>query len=155
MRITKYVTGVYDLFSLHFTAQCNFFLHKSYVELPCKKQHPLHWHMLTLQSMRATLVFCDACKSFTNGFTYECKGCKIKIDVSCSLILDTFIHVGHKHPFILSSVTMEENCSACNHKMKIFCCTKCEFLTWMCYASTHRKVQKTGASFYLVLYCWR
>ena len=108
-------------------AQCNFFLHKSCVELPCKKQHPLHRHMLTLQSMRPILVFCDACKSFTNGFTYECKACKFKLDVSCCLILDTLTHVGHEHPFILPSVTMEENCSACNHRMKIFRCTKCEF----------------------------
>ncbi|XP_075635969.1 uncharacterized protein LOC142608143 [Castanea sativa] len=109
-------------------AQCSFFLHKSCVELPHEKQHPLHNHMLTLSSTRPRLALCDACKLLTNGFTYKCYECwAFQIDVSCSLIPEKLTHVGHKHSLILSSTTLDENCSACNYEMKIFRCTKGEF----------------------------
>ena len=108
-------------------AQCSFFLHKSCVELPHEKKHPLHSHMLTLKSKRPMLVLCDACKLFTNGFTYGCNICEFELDVSCSLIPERLTHVGHEHSLILSRTTMDESCSACNYETKIFHCTKCEF----------------------------
>ncbi|XP_050272553.1 uncharacterized protein LOC126715792 isoform X2 [Quercus robur] len=109
-------------------AQCSFFLHKSCVELPNKKQHPFHMHTLTMKSRRPMLARCDVCELFTNGFTYECSICSgFELDVSCSLIPEKLTHVGHEHSLILSSTTLDEKCSACNYKMKIFRCTKCEF----------------------------
>ena len=108
-------------------AQCSFFLHKSCVELPHEKKHPLDTHMLTLTSNRPMLALCGTCNLFTNGFTYQCRQCNLELDVSCSLIPEKLTHVGHEHSLILSSTTMDESCSACNYKMKIFRCTKCEF----------------------------
>ncbi|XP_065618724.1 uncharacterized protein LOC112022668 isoform X1 [Quercus suber] len=108
-------------------AQCSFFLHKSCVELPVSIQYPLHSHMLFLRSRTSMLARCDACELFTNGFTYVCNPCQFELDVSCSLIPENFTHVGHEHSLILSSTILDEKCSACNYKTKIFCCTKCEF----------------------------
>ena len=50
-------------------AQCNFFLHKSCVELPTKTQHPLHQHPLILWLRRPKLDMCDAFLCLSNGFT--------------------------------------------------------------------------------------
>jgi hypothetical protein len=110
-------------------AQCNFFLHKSCTELPCKKRHPLHQHSLTLHPWTVSNFFswCRACDNSTNGFTYKCDVCHFELDVSCSLLSDMLTHVGHEHPLILSSTTNAEACSACKSESKIFRCTKCEF----------------------------
>ncbi|KAK4595880.1 hypothetical protein RGQ29_014104 [Quercus rubra] len=116
------------IFSLFYSCtECNFFLHKSCVELPPKKRHPLHQHPLTLE--RPLLFSCDACRCVSNGFSYSCHKCYFKLDLTCSLIseLDTLTHVGHKHPLIFSSAANDEECSVCNSKGRIFRCTKCEF----------------------------
>uniref|UniRef100_A0A7N2L3C0 DC1 domain-containing protein n=1 Tax=Quercus lobata TaxID=97700 RepID=A0A7N2L3C0_QUELO len=107
--------------------ECNFFLHKCCVELPRKKRHPFHQHPFKLE--RPFLAPCHACNYLSNGFIYNCKECDFGLDVSCSLIseLDTLTHVGHEHPLIFSSATNDKECSACNSKGRIFCCTKCEF----------------------------
>jgi hypothetical protein len=108
-------------------AQCDFFLHKSCVELPLKKRHPLHQHQLTLQLRRPMASQCDACKCLSNGFIYNCQQCHFELDISCSLISDTLTHVAHKDRLMLSSITKAEKCSACNSSSKIFRCPKCEF----------------------------
>ncbi|XP_075636111.1 uncharacterized protein LOC142608255 [Castanea sativa] len=112
--------------SFYKCAQCSFFLHKSCVELPHEKQHPLHSHMLTLKSRRPMLARCAVCELFTSGFTYDCKQCQFELDVLCSLIPERLTHVGHEHSLLLSSITSDK-CSACNYKMRIFRCTECEF----------------------------
>jgi hypothetical protein len=73
-------------------AQCKFFLHKSCVELPRKKRHPiLHPHLLTLFTKApyaSSKFICNVCRRLCDGFTYHCEECKFDADVQCSLITD-------------------------------------------------------------------
>ena len=61
-------------------AQCNFFLHKSCVELPTKTQHPLHQHPLILWLRRPKLGMCDACLCLSNDITYVCDACNFSLE---------------------------------------------------------------------------
>ncbi|XP_059436028.1 protein VACUOLELESS GAMETOPHYTES-like [Corylus avellana] len=112
-------------------AQCRFFLHKSCVELPIKKLHPvLHPHLLTLftKAPYASSGFsCNVCDRLCNGFTYHCKDCTFDADVQCSLISDILTHDGHEHPLILSRAPGSENCSCCYNSGRVFKCADCEF----------------------------
>ena len=121
---------IQSIFPLFYNCTCcNFILHKSCIELPYIKRHPLHQHCLTLKLMRTSLVHCDACRCISNGFIYNCNECDFDLDVACSLILELepLTHVGYKHPLIFSSTTNDKECSAYNSKGRIFCCTKYEF----------------------------
>jgi hypothetical protein len=112
-------------------AQCRFFLHKSCVELPRKKRHPLHPHLLTLLAKApygfSVNVICNVCDRSFNGFTYHCKECMFNADVKCSLISDIFTHDSHEHQLILSRAPDSENCSCCNNRGRVFKCAECEF----------------------------
>jgi hypothetical protein len=111
-------------------AQCRYFLHKSCVQLPRKKRHPLHPHLITLFAKApydSSSYECDICDRRCNGFTYHCKECTFDADVHCSLILDIFTHDGHEHPLILSWTPGSENCSCCDNSGRVFKCTECEF----------------------------
>ncbi|XP_059436023.1 uncharacterized protein LOC132168943 [Corylus avellana] len=112
-------------------AQCKFFLHKSCVELPIKKLHPvLHPHLLTLFTKTPypnSGFSCDVCGRSCNGFAYHCKECGFDVDVQCSLISDILKHEGHEHPLILSRAPSSENCSCCDNSGRVFKCIDCEF----------------------------
>jgi hypothetical protein len=108
-------------------AQCDFFLHKSCVELPSKKVHLLHRHPLTL--FKAPHMFeCSGCAGLSNGFAYQCESCHFQLDVQCSSILDAeLIHKGHDHKLVLPSIRNDEKCSACKSTSKIYRCVTCKF----------------------------
>ena len=119
-------------------AKCNFFLHKSCIELPRTKQHPLHQHPLTLLPkvpFRSKCFRCDACEQLCNGFTYRCEKCDFGLDVQCSLILDILSHKGHEHLLCLSTTSYSQNCSSCDFKSsplyyqnyQVLRCITCEF----------------------------
>ena len=119
-------------------AKCNFFLHKSFIELPRKRRHPLHWHLLTLlpkAPYRSKSFKCNACKQFCNGFNYYCETCNFDLNVQCSLILEILSHKGHEHPLRLSSTRHCQNCSGCDFKSsllfkqnsQVLRCITCEF----------------------------
>ena len=112
--------------------KCNFFLHKSCIELPRKKRHPLHRHSLTLfpkAHCRTMLFWCDACGQLCNGFTFKCNKCDFDLEVQCSLILDILTHKGHEHCLHLSSTRYRQNYSSCNfERSQGFCCITCEFV---------------------------
>ena len=108
-------------------AKCNFFLHKSCVELPKKKQHILHQHPLTLLS-RSNFFQCNSCGDMCNGFMYSCEMCKFYLDVQCSLISDILTHECHKHRLILSIRSYKQRCNGCdNERLRVFRCNTCEF----------------------------
>jgi hypothetical protein len=111
-------------------AQCSFFLHKSCVALPRKKQHPLHPHLLTLLA-KATYgrFICNVCGRLCDGFTYRCVECDFDADVRCSLISDIITHDGHEHQLILSRASYNEKCRSCGYNAKggVFRCADCEF----------------------------
>ena len=111
--------------------KCNFFLHKSCIELPRKKRHPLHRHPLKLlpkAPYRSNLFRCDACCQDCNGFTYHCEECSFDLDVQCSLMLDILIHKGHEHRLYLSNTRYEQNCSSCDFEsFQVYRCITCEF----------------------------
>jgi len=112
-------------------AQWIFFLHKSCVELPRKKQHPLHSHLLTLLAKAPYIrgsFGCNVCGRECAGFTYHCDICNFDADVQCSLILDIFTHDGHDHPLILSRAPYHEKCSCCDRVGNVFRCADCEFI---------------------------
>ncbi|KAL0000135.1 hypothetical protein SO802_019737 [Lithocarpus litseifolius] len=82
----------------------------------------------------------DVCELFTNGFTYECMQCQFELDVPCSLIPEKLTHDGHEHSLILSSTTLDENCSTCEYycdiyeeerdsKFWFYYCDECSFPT--------------------------
>jgi hypothetical protein len=106
--------------------QCRFFLHKSCVELPSKKSHPLHQHPLILHTESPNVVHglfsCNACGRVCNGFVYCCDKCDyFELDVQCSLRSDIMNHKGHEpHQLILSSTLNYENCSSCDYGGIIF-----------------------------------
>jgi hypothetical protein len=110
--------------------QCRFFLHKSCVELPKKKRHPLHPHLLTLLAKSPYVVgncTCSVCCWECDGFIYHCEKCEFDADVRCSLISNIFTHDGHDHPLILSRALYDEECSCCDRAGKVFRCADCEF----------------------------
>jgi hypothetical protein len=109
---------------------CTFFLHKSCVELPRKKLHPLHRHPLILfpkPTYVGKYFSCNACKRKCNGFVYHCDKCNFDLDVHCSLMPDIFNHEGHEHRLILFSASDSEKCSSCDSEGNIFRCPDCEF----------------------------
>uniref|UniRef100_A0A2N9GBW6 DC1 domain-containing protein n=1 Tax=Fagus sylvatica TaxID=28930 RepID=A0A2N9GBW6_FAGSY len=111
--------------------KCSFFLHKSCVELPRRKRHPLHQHSLTLLQEAPYYkgrFWCDACWQSCNGFTYHCKTCNFYLDVQCSLISDILTHEGHEHRLILSNTPYNQKCNGCDYESKnLFRCTTCGF----------------------------
>jgi hypothetical protein len=116
--------------------QCRFSLHKSCVELPSKKSHPLHQHPLILlkESPLVRKYFhCKACgRHYCNGFVYRCDKCNFNLDVQCSLRSDIMNHKGHdQHQLILSSTSNFEKCSCCDlSSSNIFLCASsddCKF----------------------------
>jgi hypothetical protein len=110
--------------------KCRFFLHKSCVELPKTKRHPLHPHPLTLLA-KAIGFYCQVCglMDHYDRFTYYCEQCNFHTDVQCGLISDILIHDGHKHQLILSRTPYEEKCSCCDKEGRVlFKCADCEFI---------------------------
>ena len=123
-------------------AGCNFFLHKSCVELPKIKRHPLHQHPLTLIPVVPYgdhWFWCQACYQRSNGFIYRCKDCRFELDVQCSLVSDILTHQSHAHRFILSNTGFKQSCSSCgSERDQVFRCTICEFaLDFKCATLPH------------------
>ena len=111
------------------TQCCAFNLHKFCVELPPKKWHPLHQHLLTLSKppYYNKKFSCNACARWCNGFTYNCHRCNFDLDINCSLTSDKWTHAGHVHELILSNATRVGNCSVCDSKGYVFRCADCPF----------------------------
>nr|XP_023878549.1 uncharacterized protein LOC111991006 [Quercus suber] len=106
-------------------AKCSFFLHKSCANLPMKKKHWLHQRPLTL---RKTVIYCNACYQYCNGFCYISESSGFELDVQCSLVPEILTHEGHKHQLILSYTSFEQSCSSCGYEGNlVFRCTTCEF----------------------------
>ncbi|KAK7850823.1 uncharacterized protein LOC112028474 [Quercus suber] len=109
-------------------AKCSFFLHKSCANLPKKKRHQLHQHLLTLQKSSMFMSLCTACGQLTNGFLYSCESCEFDLDVQCSLVPEILTHEGHEHRLILSSTSSKQRCSSCGDRRNlVFRCINCEF----------------------------
>lgn len=115
-------------------AQCDIFLHKKCSELPTRRQHPLHQHLLTLLPKPPSIdgVFkCGACDQYCHGFSYNCDKCEFFLDLRCSAISVTLNHKGHDH--VLCLVQDERSygcyCAACYHgKFTYFDCAQCDFI---------------------------
>uniref|UniRef100_A0A2N9J505 Phorbol-ester/DAG-type domain-containing protein n=1 Tax=Fagus sylvatica TaxID=28930 RepID=A0A2N9J505_FAGSY len=111
--------------------KCSFFLHKSCVELPKKKRHPLHRHPLTLlpqAPLMRKFFWCDSCNYPCNGFTYGCESCRFYLDVQCGLVSDILTHKGHEHRLFLAITSDKQSCNGCGSKKnEVFRCTTCEF----------------------------
>ena len=103
--------------------QCRFVLHKFCAELPRKKWHPLHQHLLTLSKNPYGSdigVACSACTRSDINFSYNCYKCGFDLDVNCSLTSDRLTRDGHEHPLILSSATRSGKCSVCDSEGYVF-----------------------------------
>ena len=110
--------------------QCRFVLHKFCAELPRKKWHPLHQHLLTLSKNPYGSDIGVACSAFTrsdSNFSYNCYKCGFDLDVNCSLTSDRLTHDDHEHPLILSSATRSGKCSVCDSDGYVFRCADCAF----------------------------
>ncbi|OWM67318.1 hypothetical protein CDL15_Pgr000770 [Punica granatum] len=65
---------------------CNFFLHKSCVELPPEIQHPSHpQYPLALISSEEGYRNCSGCHDdIFRGYRYQCDGCQVALHVGCA-----------------------------------------------------------------------
>ncbi|XP_059455318.1 uncharacterized protein LOC132185576 [Corylus avellana] len=137
-------------------AKCIFFLHKSCVELPRKKSHPLHQHPLILlpePPYDGMCFVCDACNRSCNGFSYNCDKCMFDLDVRCSLMSDIITHQGHDHQFILSSASYYDKCTSCDSKGQIFRCADCEFtLDFKCATLPHTTRYRPHEQLFTLIY---
>ncbi|XP_065618421.1 uncharacterized protein LOC111994136 [Quercus suber] len=110
--------------------QCRFVLHKFCAELPRKKWHPLHQHLLTLSMNQYGIASfsCNACARSYHGFSYYCHKCNFDLDVNCSLTSDRLTHDSHEHRrLILSNATRSGKCSVCDSEGYVFRCADCAF----------------------------
>ncbi|KAH9718103.1 phorbol-ester/DAG-type domain-containing protein [Citrus sinensis] len=126
---------------------CEFYLHKSCVELPREIQHPLHRHPLSLPNPYSEEYHeCDACHKHYYGFSYSCQDCDFNLDLDCSLLLPSIKLRSHKHVLTLfkklydtadcdsrSGCVIGQNkstplddcylrCVACNFNLHLLCC---------------------------------
>lgn len=125
---------------------CEFFLHKSCVELKRKLRHWLHeehdLELCTSSSVYDGIVLCDLCGKRIRGFVYHCEICRFNLDVVCSLQLPrTFKpgdqeqkinHFSHEHPLILGEEEKDVivTCAACGDNCsssRIYGCEECEY----------------------------
>ncbi|XWS43233.1 hypothetical protein CRYUN_Cryun16bG0084900 [Craigia yunnanensis] len=96
--------------------QCKFFLHKNCAELPRKKRHPFHKHLLTLTDIKDLNIFeqfCIACKREHRGFSYKC----------------LFIF-GHLEASLFLVHNYKGMCSDCHKKIRglaFRCMKRCDF----------------------------
>uniref|UniRef100_A0A2N9HMM1 Zinc finger PHD-type domain-containing protein n=1 Tax=Fagus sylvatica TaxID=28930 RepID=A0A2N9HMM1_FAGSY len=110
--------------------KCSFFLHKSCVELPKRKRHPLHQHSLTLTLVTKSYEICRGCRQWHNGFSYSCdqRWCRFHLDVQCSLMSDILTHEGHEHRLFLSNTPYNQKCNGCDSESQnLFRCATCGF----------------------------
>ncbi|OMO62268.1 Zinc finger, PHD-type [Corchorus capsularis] len=107
-------------------SDCDFFLHKSCVELPRQKYKWLHKHLLTLYS--DTIFKCNWCYHECSGFSYYCGKCDVNLCLHCHRIPeDSVHHPAHKHPLYFYD-KQEGNCNGCgNHMDYVFKCKSCNF----------------------------
>uniref|UniRef100_A0A2N9GZ36 DC1 domain-containing protein n=1 Tax=Fagus sylvatica TaxID=28930 RepID=A0A2N9GZ36_FAGSY len=128
-------------------------LHKSCVELPRRKRHPLHQHSLTL--LTKTLEMCNGCWQCYNGFNYSCTGCRFDLDVQCSLISDILTHEGHEHRLILSNTPYYQKCNGCDSKDKTYFVVPLVDLHWTSNVLHYHLLQGTNnmsiPSFFVIL----
>ncbi|XP_007029374.2 PREDICTED: uncharacterized protein LOC18599369 [Theobroma cacao] len=122
--------------------ECDLFLHKTCLQLPKRKQHPLHPHPLTLLSNHPNfegLFFCDACHQSCHGFTYNGDPCNFNLDVRCGSSSNTLKHEAHEHPLIFSKGTECIDCSACGYGNDyLYSCFDCSFaLDFNCASLPH------------------
>ncbi|KAK8514589.1 hypothetical protein V6N12_057489 [Hibiscus sabdariffa] len=108
--------------------ECDISVHKTCLELPRKKQHPLHPHPLTLLEKHPNfggLFFCDGCHQRCHGFTYSCEQCEFNLDVRCGSLSNILKHKSHEHPLVFSQGT---KCSACGYSNEgLYSCSDCNF----------------------------
>ncbi|XVF30316.1 hypothetical protein REPUB_Repub16aG0046300 [Reevesia pubescens] len=111
--------------------ECDWFLHKTCLQLPRKKQHPLHAHPLTLLPKHPKfegLFFCDACHQRCHGFTYNCEKCDFNLDVRCGSLSNILKHKAHEHPIVFSKGRKCIDCTACGYGSEIlYSCFDCNF----------------------------
>ncbi|XP_057512816.1 protein VACUOLELESS GAMETOPHYTES-like [Actinidia eriantha] len=102
---------------------CNFFLHKSCLEIPLEIKHKSHTnHPLTLlshPSYNNGCFLCDACRDYGYAFHYHCVPCKYDLHVACAALPKTVYRKDFKYPLNLtySSPHKDEaafvNCTLC------------------------------------------
>lgn len=126
---------------------CEFFLHKTCVELKSKLRHWLHeehdLELCTSSSVYDGRVLCDLCGKRIRGFVYHCEICQFDLDVVCSLQLprtskpgdqeQKINHFSHEHPLILGEEEEKDvivTCAACGDdcsSSRIYGCEECEY----------------------------
>ncbi|OMO89290.1 C1-like protein [Corchorus olitorius] len=111
--------------------KCDLFFHKC-LELPRKKQHPLHHpHPLTLVPKHPNfqgLFFCDVCHQNCHGFCYNCEQCDFNLDVRCASLSYILKHEAHEHPLVFGKGSKPIDCNGCGFGNDIlYSCSDCNF----------------------------
>ncbi|KDO36304.1 hypothetical protein CISIN_1g035674mg [Citrus sinensis] len=117
--------------------QCNYYLHKSCIELPRQIQHLFHRHPLTLQSHRddgTKYQRCSACDKKLGGFFYQCSNCFV-LDVDCALLQLGVQLEGHE--YILTLFAKLRHAPECRRYLSATTgaldqnCVKCNFVVYL------------------------
>ncbi|KAA3481762.1 Protein kinase C-like, phorbol ester/diacylglycerol binding protein [Gossypium australe] len=108
--------------SFYHCTQCDFFLHKSCVELP-KKMY--NWDIFT--NVPSPLISMRCGFEFNNCFSYDCNLCEDYNCVPCLQISDTSTCQGHEHCLFFYE-KYEGQCNCCGSNLKhAYACKECNF----------------------------
>ncbi|KAL1224691.1 Protein VACUOLELESS GAMETOPHYTES [Cardamine amara subsp. amara] len=139
-------------------SECDYFLHKSCVELQREirhKSHPNHpLNLLYSSTYDNSEYFCDACGQCGTGFGYNCSICKYDIHVGCVSMPETMKYEKHTHPLTLlySVPSGFFTCDVCEEEMMnnlwLYYCQKCDYATHLhsCVADEEEEPKKGGGS---------
>uniref|UniRef100_A0A0D3CXA8 DC1 domain-containing protein n=1 Tax=Brassica oleracea var. oleracea TaxID=109376 RepID=A0A0D3CXA8_BRAOL len=126
--------------------QCDFILHEACANAPCKKQHAIHAHSLTLRVDNIGFwsdlgyFYCRACGRPSTGFAYEDPKDHngFQLDLRCASVSEPFQYQGHEHPLFLALMPEEEELEICqicqeegekdNGQRKLLTCIECKYI---------------------------
>ncbi|CAH2058032.1 unnamed protein product [Thlaspi arvense] len=140
-------------------SECDYFLHKSCLELPRELRHKSHPnHPLTLlysPPYVQSSYTCDACGEYGSGFTYNCSICQYDVHVGCVSMPETMKHDEHAHPLtLIYSSPLQKGrifeCDVCKETIPdhlwLYYCQKCDYGTHLhsCVAEEEEEPKRGG-----------
>ncbi|KAG4181229.1 hypothetical protein ERO13_A10G214000v2 [Gossypium hirsutum] len=120
------------LTSFYGCLECDFFLHKSCVELPKKQQILSLIHQDFFVLIPNCIFICAICVQQCTGFAYRCEVylCKEHVCVRCADITLSCMSGGHKHLLLFYNRYFGQCCNACGDIFdgdSVYRCKACNF----------------------------
>ncbi|XVF83025.1 hypothetical protein PTKIN_Ptkin16aG0099400 [Pterospermum kingtungense] len=123
----------------YYCSECNFYLHKTWAELPKAKHHWFHRYVATLQF--DDFRKCNLCRRHCSGLFYESlsHGREFDFCLRCAKVPNVIKCEGHKH-FLFFDHKCQKQCNGCGvgNRYGAFRCRKCSFaLDFACLTLPH------------------